>query len=190
MSRLPAILNAIMRKADAALPAEPEREARANHEEAGRKRPDENRTEEKRADDDRETIFNLLPPDAGTKSMPEPEPQPEPNAASEPEPESPAAPASRNVHPIGISDLGRLSIDNDGRLYWDGKQVEVRRRIMMSRAQVIGASIIGAFVVIGAIGAAIQASAAARDWGCRLGWATTYCSVPEFRPSTPSDIPV
>ncbi len=44
------------------------------------------------------------------------------------------------------------SIDNDGRLYWDGKPVEVRRRISMSRGQVIGAFIIGMFVVIGAGG--------------------------------------
>jgi hypothetical protein len=207
MSRLPAILDAIMRKADAALPAEPDREARADRSRTERKRldeerpddkrPDEKRADEKHADDDRETIFNLLPPDAGAKSVagPDPEskpqskPQSEPQSEPEPEPEAPAAPASRNIHPIGISDLGRLSIDNDGRLYWDGKPVEVRRRIMMSRAQVIGASVIGAFVVIGALGAAIQASAAARDWACRLGWTTTYCAVHELKPAAPPDIP-
>ncbi len=48
-----------------------------------------------------------------------------------------------------MTDLSRLSIDHDGRLYWDGKPVEVRRRISMSRAQVVGASIVAAFVVIG-----------------------------------------
>lgn len=218
MSRLPAILDAIMRKADAALPAEPEREAHADQDRTEHKRPDverpdrtrpddkrrderladerradEKRTDDERADDDRENVFNLLPPDAGTKSRagpePEAEPKSEPQSEPEPEPEARAAPASRNIHPIGISDLGRLSIDNDGRLYWDGKPVEVRRRIMMSRAQVIGASLIGVFVVIGAIGATVQASAAARDWACRLGWTTTYCSMHELKPTAPPDIP-
>ena len=53
----------------------------------------------------------------------------------------------RNVHGLAAADLSRLSIDNDGRLYWDGKPVEVRRRIQMSRAQVVGASVVAAFVV-------------------------------------------
>ena len=91
-----------------------------------------------------------------------------------------AASRSRNVHPIDMTDLSRLSIDHDGRLYWDGKPVEVRRRILMSRAQVIGASVVAAFVVIGAIGAAIQGSAAARDWACRLGWTTELLHPPRL----------
>jgi hypothetical protein len=101
-----------------------------------------------------------------------------------------AAASGRNVHPIGVADLSRLAIDNDGRLYWDGKPVEVRRRILMSRAQVIGAGVIGAFVAIGAIGAAIQGSAAVRDWACRLGWTTNYCALPDTPPALhPRDIP-
>ena len=60
----------------------------------------------------------------------------------------------------------------------------------MSRTQVIGASVIGAFVVIGAIGAAIQGSAAARDWACRLGWTQSYCALPDAYPARHStDIP-
>ena len=74
--------------------------------------------------------------------------EPEPPAAPAlPEtskaPETPATPAplaqpGRDVRPVGAMDLTRLSIDNDGRLYWDGKPVEVRRRLMMSRAQILG----------------------------------------------------
>ena len=87
-----------------------------------------------------------------------------------------------------MTDLSRLSIDRDGRLYWDGKPVEVRRRISMSRAQIVGASIVAAFVVIGALGAAIQGTVAARDWACRLGWTTQHCTVPSGPPPD-SDIP-
>ena len=104
------------------------------------------------------------------------------SAAPEPEPQG------RNVHPVDMTDLSRLSIDSDGRLYWDGKPVEVRRRISMSRAQVVGASIVAAFVIVGAIGAALQGSAAARDWACRLGWTASYCTLPGTPAGRP-DIP-
>ncbi|MEX2034977.1 MAG: hypothetical protein WEA28_07285 [Xanthobacteraceae bacterium] len=132
-------------------------------------------------------VFSLIPPGLfeSIDSTDSPE-RAETAAADKP----PAAASSRNIHPIGIADLSRLSIDNDGRLYWDGKPVEVRRRILMSRAQVIGAGVIGAFVAIGAIGAAIQGSAAVRDWACRLGWTTNYCTLPDARPALhPRDIP-
>jgi hypothetical protein len=97
-------------------------------------------------------------------------------------------PASRHIRSVGVMDLTRLSIDDDGRLYWDGKPVEIRRRITMSRAQIIGASVIGAFAAIAAAGAAIQGAATAYEWACRAGWtSSSSCSVPAPPPRT--DIP-
>lgn len=84
-------------------------------------------------------------------------------------------PKGRNRKPVDMTDLSRLSIDGDGRLYWDGKPVEVRRQISMSRGQIAGASLFGAFIVLGGIAAAFQGSVAAYDWGCRLGWVSNYC---------------
>jgi hypothetical protein len=107
-----------------------------------------------------DNVFNLLPPEAPETAAPEPKPQ------------------GRNRHPVDMTDLSRLSIDRDGRLYWDGKPVETHHRFSMSRAQIVGASIVAAFVVIGALGAAVQGSVAARDWACRLGWTTQHCTVP------------
>ena len=52
------------------------------------------------------------------------------------------------------------------------------RRLAMSRAQVIGASIIGALVAIAAIGAAIQGVATTYEWACRAGWTSSPCAVP------------
>lgn len=118
---------------------------------------------EAETDPDALPVFALLPPQSEQQQVAEPE------ALEEP------PPLGRNVHTIGIQDLTRLAIDSDGRLYWDGKPVEVARRILMSREQVIGASVVAAFIVIGAIGAAIQGSAAAQDWACRLGWSSKYC---------------
>ncbi|MEW6452176.1 MAG: hypothetical protein AB1490_16080 [Pseudomonadota bacterium] len=75
-------------------------------------------------------------------------------------------------------DLSRLSIDDNGHLYWDGKPVEVRRRVSLSTGQILAATIIGLFVIVGGIGAAINGSAAAFEWGCKLGWIRSNCSSP------------
>jgi hypothetical protein len=131
------------------------------------------------ADDDR-PVFDLLPPQPVEEDAVEVELADQASAEIEP----PPPPLGRNVHSIGISDIGRIAIDNDGRLYWDGKPVEVRRRILMSRRQVLGVTLIAIFVVIGALGAALQGAAAARDWACRLGWSGSYCE-PSITPRKP-----
>jgi hypothetical protein len=122
-----------------------------------------------------ENVFNLLPPESSEPAAPEPIPEPKPQG--------------RNKHPVDMTDLSRLSIDHDGRLYWDGKPVETHHRFAMSRRQIIGACLVAAFVAIGAIGAAIQGAAAARDWTCRLGWSAGACTLPAGSPRSRSDIP-
>ena len=127
-----------------------------------------------------DNVFELVPPEKIQETYREAQPKPHPE---------PEKKGGRNVHSLAAADLTRLSIDNDGRLYWDGKPVEVRRRIQMSRAQVVGASVVAAFIVIGAVGAAVQGSLALRDWTCRLGWTTSYCTLPGPAAPRPIDIP-
>jgi hypothetical protein len=95
---------------------------------------------------------------------------------------APPKKSSSNLHQLATADLSRLAIDNDGKLYWDGKPVEVRRRLSLSPEQTLAASIVAVFLVIGAIGAAAQGSLALRDWGCRLGWTANYCVLPDKAP--------
>jgi hypothetical protein len=170
MSRFSALFKAPKRPNDTVSPAEAVADSRSD---------DSQRHELE------DNVFNLLPPDNAHEASQETR-QETRSAADKPdhEPEK----SSRNIHPLATADLTRLSIDNDGRLYWDGKPVEVRRRIQMSRAQAVFASIVSVFIVIGAIGAAIQGSLALRDWGCRLGWTTSHCSLPDTAPRRP-DIP-
>jgi hypothetical protein len=135
------------------------------------------RASDSKASDPDDRIFDLLPPKPAEDAAPDPEPQ-------EPEPQG------RNVHPVDVTDLSRLSIDYDGRLYWDGKPVEVRRRISMSQAQVVGASIVAPFVVIGALASAIQGVVAAREFACQFGWSASACTLPgAVQPRHGSDIP-
>jgi hypothetical protein len=153
MSLLPALFKARTRPDDTAPKTEP----------AGDSPRDTNDDAPPPAAED--NVFELVPPEKIQEAYREAQPEPEPEPQKK----------GRNVHSLAAADLSRLSIDNDGRLYWDGKPVEVRRRIQMSRAQVVGASIVAAFIVIGA---AVQGSLALRDWTCRLGWTTSYCTLP------------
>jgi hypothetical protein len=148
----------------------------------------------KRADEDaapatepenesRADIFNLIPPRASGKYE-RPDKAGAPDTAGAPE-----QPQGRNVHPVNAMDLTRLSIDDDGRLYWDGKPVEVRRQLMMSRGQVVGTSLIAFFIVVAAVGSAIQATATLSDWACRSGWSSS-CGAPPPAPEPPARIDI
>ncbi len=53
-------------------------------------------------------------------------------------------------------------VDEGGRLYWDGKRIEVTGRL--TRWQAVGGFIVGAFIVLGAIGSCVQA------WVAFYGW--------------------
>jgi hypothetical protein len=61
-----------------------------------------------------------------------------------------------------------LGIDNDGRLYWNGKPVEIiGRRLDLAGYQIVLATVVAVFTVIGGIGAAAQGWAAYHDWACK-----------------------
>lgn len=150
----------------------------------GRKRPDDVPAPPPEPEDEtRADVFNLIPPSANDKYE---RPKDAVPAVIEP-----PAPQGRNVHTVNTMDLTRLSIDNDGRLYWDGKPVEVRRQLTMSRRQAIVASVVAGFIVIAAVCSAIQAAATLSDWACRTGRASDCAVAPQTAPSPrSSDIPV
>ncbi len=149
----------------------------------------------------RDDVFDLIPPRANenTGSHPRYEeplpPSPMPLEPYAPEPVEPPQPIGRNRHPVDVTDLTRLSIDNDGRLYWDGKPVEVRRRLLMSGWQIAGLGTIAVLVGIAAVGAALVATVSSHDFACKRGWTATLCPPPPAaapaQPQTPPrfDIP-
>jgi hypothetical protein len=161
MSLFPAYFGARKRANEDAAPAEPELE------------------NESRAD-----VFNLIPPRASEKYE-----RPEKTATPE-KIETPGKAEGRNVHSVNAMDLTRLSIDNDGRLYWDGKPVEVRRQLMMSRGQAVGAGLVAFFIVIAAIGSAIQGAATLSDWACRSGWASNCTAPVSPAPKPPASVEI
>lgn len=144
----------------------------------GARKRDEDEAPPEPEAESRNEVFRLIPPRAETVEPSGPLHNLEPPEA-EPDP---APEIGRNVHPVEAMDLTRLSIDKDGRLYWDGKPVEVRRRLLMSPAQIIAAAVVGLFVVMAGVGSALQGSATAHEWACRVGWIESYCAGPAPAP--------
>jgi hypothetical protein len=66
-------------------------------------------------------------------------------------------------------ELDRLGVDDNGRLYWDGKPVEARQRLHLTGGQRLGAFLVGLALIAGGIGAAAQGVIAVNEWGCRTG---------------------
>ncbi len=67
----------------------------------------------------------------------------------------PAANWPKGVEPVGLEDLGRLGINQDDQLFWDGRRIEVRRSLDLTRFQKIITGIVTFFAVLGGVGGLI-----------------------------------
>ena len=75
-----------------------------------------------------------------------------------------------DVKAIGIDDLDRLGVGPDRMLYWDGKPVEIRKTVHLSRLQTIGAFAVGAFAILGGIGAFATGLKDGSEYACDRHW--------------------
>jgi len=92
------------------------------------------------------------------------------------------------VRPLSLDDEG-LGIDRDGRLYWNGKPVEIiGQRLDLTRTQALVGIAIAVFTAIAAVGTAVQAWTAYHDWACKTKW-WTFVACPVSPPSTASSQP-
>jgi len=64
--------------------------------------------------------------------------------------------------------IGLLGIDEENRPYWDGRPIEMRRRLELTFWQTFLAWVIAAATVVGAIGVVVLALNAGYDLGCKL----------------------
>jgi hypothetical protein len=75
------------------------------------------------------------------------------------------------VRPISTSEGDGLGIDADGRLYWNGKPVEIiGRRLDLTKNQTAIAIAVAVFTALAAVGTSVQAGVAYHDWACKTGW--------------------
>lgn len=64
----------------------------------------------------------------------------------------PAASWPAGVEQVGLEDLGRLGINQDDQLFWDGRRIEVRRSLNLTRFQKIITGVVTFFAVLGGVG--------------------------------------
>ncbi len=57
-----------------------------------------------------------------------------------------------DVTPISVEELDRLGLNEKNQLFWDGKRIEVRNRLDLTRLQKAFAIIVSIFAVLGAMG--------------------------------------
>ena len=58
----------------------------------------------------------------------------------------------REVTPIRVADLSRLGIDGAKQLYWDGKQIEIRRPLTLTGRQKAITAVVTVFAILGGLG--------------------------------------
>ncbi len=58
----------------------------------------------------------------------------------------------KGVTPIGVEDLDRLGLNEQHQLFWDGRRVEIRNRLDLTRLQRVLAIIVSVCAVLGALG--------------------------------------
>ena len=72
------------------------------------------------------------------------------------------------VRPISTSEADGLGIDVDGRLYWNGKPVEIiGRRLDLTKNQAAVGLAVMVFTALAAFGTLVQAGVAYQDWACK-----------------------
>jgi hypothetical protein len=87
-----------------------------------------------------------------------------------------------NVRPIGMGEADGLGIDDNGRLHWDGKPVEiVGQRLDLTWTQTIIAVLVAIFTAVAAFATSVQAWTAYHDWACKVGW-PVYAHCPAVQP--------
>jgi hypothetical protein len=70
-----------------------------------------------------------------------------------------------HIRPISISETGGLGIDQDRRLYWDGKPVEIiSQRLDLTRTQTFIGLSVAIFTLIAALATVVQAWTAYHEW--------------------------
>ncbi len=102
--------------------------------------------------------------------------------------ERPADPWPHGVHPIGIEDLGRLGINVNDELFWDGRRVEIRRALVLTRLQKILAVIVSLCAVLGGLGGFVTGINNASVFLCARNVDWLGCP-PPVSPATPFPMP-
>ncbi len=78
----------------------------------------------------------------------------------------------RDVTPISVDDLNRLRLNGQDQLFWDGRRIEIRRKLDLTRAQKVVEVLVAVAAVLGGLGGFFSGVADASDFLCarHIGW--------------------
>jgi hypothetical protein len=74
--------------------------------------------------------------------------------------------------------MERLGVNEAGELFWNGRPVEIRKPLLLSPFQRLGAAIVVVASVAGALGGLAQGITATVDFGCARGAWPHLCPAP------------
>jgi hypothetical protein len=94
----------------------------------------------------------------------------------------------KGVNRIRVDDLGRIGIDDENRLYWDGKRVSVRQTVILHGIEKFLAVVVATFAVLGGLGGFVSGLNNASIFLCARGIHWMSCPLPESSPP-PSPTP-
>jgi len=83
-----------------------------------------------------------------------------------------------DVTPISVEELDRLGLNEKNQLFWDGKRIEVRNRLDLTRLQKMFAIIVSVFAVLGALGGFVTGFNNASIFLCARGIHWLSCPRP------------
>jgi hypothetical protein len=96
----------------------------------------------------------------------------------------------RGVRQIAMGETGGLGIDRDGRLYWNGKPVEIiSQRLDLTKAQFGIGIVVAVATLITAFGTIVQSSVAYHDWACKVDWPPLVSCPQKPAAPNPADFP-
>jgi len=79
------------------------------------------------------------------------------------------------VHALSGEGLLLLGLDSKGQLYWDGKPIEVRRRLDLTWRQKALAAATATALILSGLNGLVQAINTATDYGCKRDWWSQAC---------------
>ena len=89
------------------------------------------------------------------------------------------------VTPIGVEDLDRLGLNEQNQLFWDGRRVEIRNRLDLTRLQRALAIIVSICAVLGALGGFVTGLNNASIFLCARDIHWLSCPVPTLSGTHP-----
>lgn len=83
-----------------------------------------------------------------------------------------------DVTPISVEELDRLGLNAKNQLFWDGRRIEVRNRLALTRLQQLLAIVVSIAAVLGAIGGFVTGLNNASIFLCARGIDWVSCPGP------------